>query len=66
MVFPAMNEFERWQLEEVTLLRNIVRLVSAWLSEPDDRAMDGTLDRIRELIVQLKQHKQSGRERGWQ
>ena len=61
-----MNDFEKWQREEITLLRNVARLVSAWLSEPDDKAMGGTLNQVRELLVKLREHKLTGRARGWQ
>lgn len=58
-------DFFRWREETYACLRNIARKVSAWLNEPDDKAMAGTLDDVRGLLVDYKNLQLKGLARGW-
>ena len=65
-IMPYEGTLEQWKADELVILRNIARKVGAWLMEPDDKAMAGTLEEVRALMVKLHRVKSEGHLRGWQ
>ena len=57
---PFEGTIQQWKADELATLRNIARKVGAWLMEPDDKAMAGTQDEIRALLVKLHETKSAG------
>lgn len=57
--------YDRWVAHERHLLRAVARLAGAYLHEPTDPAMAGTLDKLRNALADLRMHQAAGTERGW-